>query len=70
MTLTALIAMLVIAVIAVPVVALAATLWNEIRTAGLGDVFPDERLLAAINGASEVAASPRGSANVETQLWT
>ncbi len=57
MTLSALLAMLAITIIALPVMALAAMLWNAIRTAGLGDVMPDERLLAAISEKNDSAGS-------------
>ena len=63
MTLTALLAMIVMALIALPVIALAAMMWNAIPTAGFGDIFPDERLLKAISGGDVPAQA-------EQQLWT
>jgi len=48
MTVSALIALFLITLAATPVAALAVMLWNSIGQAGFGDVFPDERLLAAI----------------------
>ncbi|WP_158080829.1 hypothetical protein [Pelomonas sp. KK5] len=48
MTLTALIAMLLVSLVALPLGALAALMWNAIPSTGIGDVYPDERLLSAI----------------------
>jgi hypothetical protein len=44
------IAMLLIAISAVPIAALAGWVWHQVVRAGADEVTPDERLLAAIVG--------------------
>ncbi len=50
MNIPALITVILLALLALPAAALGAELWRSIGQAGLGDVEPDERLLAAITG--------------------
>ena len=59
MTLSALLAMILLALVALPLGALAAMVWTAIPTAGIGDTFPDERLLASI-----------GATNPKPRRWT
>ena len=59
MTLSALLAMIMLALVALPVGALAAMVWTAIPTSGIGDTFPDERLLESI-----------GATKPNQRLWT
>lgn len=60
MSISALITVILLALLAVPTAAFGALLWRSIAQAGFGELELDERLLAAIEGRhGEGAALPR-----------
>ena len=60
MTLSALLEMSLLALVALPVGALATMVWTAIPTAGIGDTFPDDRLLESIGAMNS---------NPQSRLW-
>ena len=61
MTLSALFEMILLALVALPIGALATMVWTAIPTAGIGDTFPDERLLESIGAMNR---------HPHSRLWT
>ncbi len=59
MTLTALLALIALALIALPAAAFAANDVERHSHGRLGDIFPDERLVRAISGAGRPASPSR-----------